>query len=86
MSRNRYRIQPFTDALIAWPQSRIVEITVTGLAAAKQVAMNVIPDEDDWKHTINWHLVDGAWELCVEPRWGSHNSIARLSRVEAAAS
>ena len=85
MARKRYRIQPFADAPIAWPTSAIVEIIVEGLAAAKQLALNIIPDESDWKHAINWHSIDGAWELCVEPRWGSHNPICRVSRVEAGA-
>lgn len=80
MSRlQAYKILPV--GVLAWPRCHIQSITVSGLAPAKQLALNVLPDEGDWKHTINWHLRDGVWHLCVEPRWGTHNVIAHVFKA-----
>jgi hypothetical protein len=76
-----YRIEPV--AADAWPACHIAAVEVFGLCPAKQVALNLLTDDHDWNHTIRWHQGDDRiWRLCVEPRWGTHNTIAQLFKVK----
>lgn len=84
MSRlQSYKILPV--AALTWPQSHITSITVSGLAPAKRLAANLLTDDEDWKHNVSWHHKDGIWQLCVEPRWGTHNVIAHLFKASGGA-